>query len=397
MILAGYGALVAAYLLPTDRISAKVQQSYTVFQTEGSYRQLIPGKTGTTQDNFTDGLILLIAENKGKESAWQEALLGRNLNAPEHNPAQALVSYHSGEKLKYGEGTYARYWHGYLSYVKPLLSLFSYQHIRYLLLLVQTALLLATVYLMGEKGKRESILPLFTAVFLLNPAVCSVSLQFTPVFVITFAELIVLLLYEERYRARPELWIYHFFFVGALTVYFDFLTYPLVTFGLPIAYLMTQYKGSVRTGAVQAALSGVAWAMGYGLMWASKWVLASVITNQNVIANAWRAIQYRSGFSQGEVAFNLFHVIGRNMAACRWGLVVSLAIFLVCLCIGIIRKRARWQPKMLLMIGVAALPFLWYAVASNHSWVHPWMAYRELAIFVYALVSIGVMLLEKRQ
>ena len=37
------------------------------------------------------------------------------------------------------------------------------------------------------------------------------------------------------------------------------------------------------------------------------------------------------------------------------------------------------------------MPFVWYAVMLNHSFVHHWFTYRGLAASVFAVVGIGVM------
>lgn len=42
-VIIGYFLLVIAYTLPTDKIADNVQDSLIVFNTEGSYPELIPG------------------------------------------------------------------------------------------------------------------------------------------------------------------------------------------------------------------------------------------------------------------------------------------------------------------------------------------------------------------
>ena len=43
---------------------------------------------------------------------------------------------------------------------------------------------------------------------------------------------------------------------------------------------------------------------------------------------------------------------------------------------------------------IGAMPFVWYAVLGNHSWIHFWFAYRELAIFINALLMLAVGLIQ---
>lgn len=394
LVVSGYLLLVAAYALPTDRISAHVQDSLSVFATEGTEPELIPGKSDTKLDNFTDALMLLSAENKQTESVWIEALNVSRLTVAKHDPAQALVAFHSGEDLNYKSQPYGRYWHGYLVYLKPLLMFFNYQQIRYILILIQLSLVLFLLYLIGMKNKKECFIPILTSIFFLNPAVCSLSLQFTPVFVLTIAQIIVILLFEEKYMTCMKLWLYHFFVVGCLTVYFDLLTYPLVTFGIPIAFMVSQYAKNFKAALKMFIGTGILWGIGYGTMWVSKWLFGSLITGNNILASAVDAVKFRTSNGYSDVVFNVLDVIRRNIDTGRFSLRIVFLLFTACIVIGLI-KKSKLSFRIIPMLCIAALPFIWYAVLSNHSWIHAWMAYRELAISVYAMMTAGMMFVYK--
>lgn len=55
---------------------------------------------------------------------------------------------------------------------------------------------------------------------------------------------------------------------------------------------------------------------------------------------------------------------------------------------AILRRRLLaglgWRAPLAFLM-VAALPYLWYAAAANHSWVHYWFTYRGQLVTVVAL------------
>ena len=59
-VLLGFGLICAVYSLPGNELRAlHVRESGDFLAEQGDYWQLIPGKTQTTLDNFTDCIMLL--------------------------------------------------------------------------------------------------------------------------------------------------------------------------------------------------------------------------------------------------------------------------------------------------------------------------------------------------
>ena len=415
LVLGGYLLLVLAYCLPTDEISDNVAEAALAFYNEGPYRQLNFGggskeiysfmdsmqvSGNSTQDNFTDAIMLLNAENGNVENVFVEALKVKRVTSGDQLPTDTLIALHTGEDQEYGTGSYARYWHGYLVFLKPLLLIFSYQQIRYILSLVQLGLVSVVIWLLAAKGKGLYCVPVVLTYFFLNPAVCSLSLQYSSILLLTIAELVVILRGEERYAKNKRLWLYHFFLAGCLTSYFDFLTYPIVTLGIPLIFLLSQYEENWKDGIKELLGCCLLWGTGYLAMWAGKWALGSLITGENVLGEAISSILYRTGSGAAELGtdeFGRLGAIGRNLTANKFSLILILIAFAVCLVLSVWRKSCQFRGGYIPMVLAGLLPFGWYLVVSNHSIVHSWMTFRTLAVFVYALMTVGVMLLEKPQ
>ena len=413
LILGGYLLLVFAYCLPTDTISDNVAEAALAFHQEGPYRQLNfgGGRKGiytfmesmqlsgnSTQDNFTDAIMLLNAENTNVESAFTEALKVNRVTSGDQLPTDTLIALHTGEEQEYGVGSYARYWHGYLIFLKPLLLFFNYQQVRYLMSLVQLGLVAAVIWMLAARGKGAYCVPVVLTYFFLNPAVCSLSLQYNTVFVLTMTELVVILLRERRYAENRQMWLFHFFVTGCLTSYFDFLTYPVVTLGVPLVFLLSQYEESWKEGIRDMLGCCLLWGTGYVSMWAGKWAIGSLITGENVLGEAMGPIPYRMGSGAAELGiteFGRLGAIGRNFATNRFAMILILVAFAMCVAISMWKKTFYIGVRFIPVALSALLPFGWYLVVANHSVVHSWMTFRTLAVFVYALMTAGVMMLEK--
>lgn len=214
------------------------------------------------------------------------------------------------------------------------------------------------------------------------------------------AELVVILLRQEQYAWDKQLWLYHFFLAGCLTSYFDLLTYPVVTLGVPLIFLISQYEEGWKAGLKELLGCCLFWGTGYAAMWAGKWTLGSLITGENIWRDAVNSISYRMGSGAAEVGvpeIGQLGAIGRNLTANKFSLILILIIFAICFVLSVYRKAFRFRGKYIPTALAGLLPFAWYLAVPNHSVVHSWMTFRTLAVFVYALMTIGVMLLEKPQ
>lgn len=85
------------------------------------------------------------------------------------------------------------------------------------------------------------------------------------------------------------------------TAFFDYLTYPLVTLGGPLVFylLLEDNKQSLKGNIFKLLLLAFVWGFGYVGMWISKWIIASVVLNKNVIASGLSVIAYRSSSVEG--------------------------------------------------------------------------------------------------
>lgn len=195
---------------------------------------------------------------------------------------------------------YARYWHGYLIILRPLLAIMSYVQIRYLYMVIHMAALVGIALKIEKRFGRTIVYGWVVSMMAVNFVSLPFSLQYSWVFFIMYGAIYYIdRCYEKGMsRDRNHDFLGVFLVIGMLTSFMDLLTAPLVTLGIPMIYLLLlrmrleQETGCKRNIALTIKASAV-WAIGYIGCWAVKWVLASPILKQNVLSNAVSQIGVR--------------------------------------------------------------------------------------------------------
>ena len=386
-IAAGTVLMIGVYMLPTGRMLTNVAESYEIIDTEGGSFTWAPGYPGSRLDGFTDNIMLQTAVLEGSGNPIQDAMLNGRMDFPKSqlSPGDALINYVYGARN--GEiTTYGRYWHGYLVFLKPLLLFFTPSDIRLLNMTVQMILGAVLLALSYRRGGLGLAIPLGAALLSLNPISTALCFQYTDVYLLTLIFGILLLWRrtdEQKFGCLLYLWL------GMGLGFFDFLTYPVASLGILLAIELTVSTSGLWKKIQAMLLNSTAWALGYGGMWAGKWVVASAFTDQNVILDALRNISGRTSSTAGEETVDIFSVLWRNAQT-----YVNVQTLFLLLVLGALLAYLMVVKKYRLRLGASTLvplvlcalyPVVWYAVLRNHSMIHAYMTHRDLAVTVMAL------------
>lgn len=182
-----------------------------------------------------------------------------------------------------------------------------------------------------------------------------------------------------------------------LTAYFDFLTYPFITLGVPLiaGLVFTDERLVAKQTDMwkNILLRTLSWGIGYVGMWSSKWVIASVLTEENIIYDAFGAIVYRSGYFIKTHSY--FDTLRLNLGVCN-GKVILPAVLCLAVCIVLFRmkKHIRMErshfPVLGMVLFVSLYPFIWYLFTKDHSCCHSYFTWRELGISVFGILMAGI-------
>lgn len=383
----GLSLLVGVWQIPTENLFPNIQQSAFIIQKEGTIPELFQW-CHSSLDNFTDSLMLLEASYESSDTPLQKALLAYHGVVGGGFPNAALISrFINGEAFS-DYTAYARYWHGYLVFLRPLLQSMDYSSIRVLNGIVQLLLLTFICFLLAKRGLRPYIIPYIISYLMLMPVALAMSLQYSSCFYGMSIGAAALLLLPEQARRRYG-WLV-FTGIGIYVAFFDFLTYPIATFGVPaVLYTALQAGDSPENRISSIGKVGAAWCVGYAGMWSSKWILASLLTDFDIFSDAFGAVASRSAISAaGKYSFFACEAMNFETFFATPASFLFDA-FVLCMILAILRKKEhihRMSGIMIPYLILALAPFVWYAFALDHSTVHCFFTNKACVVSVIALM-----------
>lgn len=407
-IILGSVLLSLVYLLPLGSIRESAARSLPTLEEEGIYPQILIPSLNTWLDNYTDAVMLDLASYdgaKGIVGAMDSQMSYGSGTAAD--PIEALKD--SLEEKVDVPRTYERYWHGYLVLLKPLMySGVDYDGIRAINAFAQAVLLLVVCVVFIIKRIAALLPPLLAALLSVEFFIFPFSMQFSSMFYIGLLASLFIAFQPSFLRKRQNA-VLLFLTVGMVTNYVDFLTYPIFALGIPAVTYLYLYgpRNSWKRNAGTALLLIVAWFIGYGGMWVGKWLLASLVLQENVFANALAAISFRTSMSgEDSSAFSWSNLVQKLLEHLLEPEVFWPVILISAGCImffGIrIRNRKAGPIPARHILGefapyaiIAAIPILWLMVIPNHAFIHNWMTYRNLSVCIYALLG-GIMYVSAR-
>lgn len=385
----GYLLLVLVYCLPVERMQTHLESCLDAFS-EGS-KTLLKDDTGMWVDYLTDSMILSEAVYKGDESPWnQAAAVYSNAVDAEGEQPWTLRKMQAALEEKQSGAAYSRYWHGNLVYLKPLLFFFDYKDILTLNMLAQLLLMLWIAQLMVKRNLGYLLLPMAVAFGMLTPVAMALCLQYMPCFYVMALACVILLRFPDSVQRHAGLF---FLAIGIATCYFDFLTFPLITLGVPLVLLLLLTARSWQQGVLAVIQSSICWGIGYVVFWAEKWVLGTLVLRENLFADAWNSLTLRSSHETEGQELTYLGALKNNFKGYDlriWKvLFILLFVVLAVLIAGRIRQgRRAIQMDLAYLIPlllVACMPFAWYFVTVNHSYIHYGYTHKELMIAVWAV------------
>lgn len=403
-ILAGALLLSLVYCIPAEAMEENMEESAQVLYNEGLYPWL-HGWCTSMVDNYTDTFMLLHAAYRNDRPVIEQAVnVYRPYFGTKDMPYQDLVDHYIEGQTYTGEVAYARYWHGYLVFLKPMLCVMNYATIRKVNAVVQAAALLTVIWLM-VRAKMTRYIPVYLVlVGMLMPTTLAMCLQYSSCYYAMTLGCIALLLAKDHLdRWEGEIFLY----IGIFVAFFDFLTYPILTLGVPAALYFTMRKsGSLKEDFVKLVKICFCWCVGYGGMWAGKWILGSLVTGSNQLTGAMDKIQERTGDQvYGEMVEDSAWKAWTENRDYFWNTPVSklvnllALVMLILIAVAIIKRRISLKDMTAAVpfVIIACMPAVWYVVLTNHSIIHAWFTNKAMAVMPFALLCMLAKLLPEKE
>ena len=148
--LISFALLTASFCLPNSPIQSNAKISSIILTHEGLYPEKAEGIKATVMDNFTDALMINSASfDYGDYTAFDKAALINRFQVDwSDDQIVHLYEHFNDEEAICNIKSYSRYWHGYITLLRPLLMICNYSWIRFFQFILHIVLLFIFIILL---------------------------------------------------------------------------------------------------------------------------------------------------------------------------------------------------------------------------------------------------------
>lgn len=365
-------------LLPNTSVKKNIEKSVGIYYDEPVYSKGYIRHAAHQSDNFTDYLIMNFIYNYSPHKPLKYMLIPQ---CHMKGGGSEYASYHLQHSVENQKSEpnfeYGRYWHGSTFAYRFLFTVTDLSGVRWLNFLACSMAIFGLVYSFGSSVPKSQMYLFLLGMMLINYYVVFTSLQFTPVFIIALMGCISLIKKVKNHRRTDVL----FLVLGAVTCYFDLLTAPVMTLGVPLLiWVILQPNVLDLFQKIKTVLGySILWAVGYIASWLFKWLLLYVFSSHSIVEE----IKYKLGERAGTWEGTRFDAIVANVS--KLNLVIFNVIIIGLAILALIYFNRRGIKKAILFFLIALIPLVWYFVIANHSESHSWFTFRSLWISVSGL------------
>jgi len=387
------------YMLPTETMTENLIASKETLYAQDDSQFLLDAEFWKAYDRGTNIIMLyeVIYPNTG--NAFQDALLSPTYNYLARwgeDWAEVLMEYASDVNASTDYVPYARYWHGYLVFLKPLFMFLNLQGIYFLNAFVVSLLTIIIARLFYKRLGNYWIAYMVT-ILLMHPFNIVQSFQLSTVFYAMQITLLIMLLSDKW---KYEQMLYIFTLDGIMVAFLDFLTYPYVALGIPLlTYYLLNREQKLKDNVVNAIINAIAFVIGYAGMWGMKWVYATLFTSENVIADAMNSFLQRTGVVENGSDTHFMEIsvkdaLIRNLDSFfneQNVRILAVVLLLALVWIVVSKKKFQFVRQDAVVCALMAItPFVWIAILSNHCSLHPHLEWRTFSVLIYAVLLFGI-------
>lgn len=386
--------LLGAYALPGEPVRANIERSVPLLQEEGLYPEFFGFKL-FQMDNYTDTIMLFEAASADETYPLQAMMTSTAYNVDnfETLPDDLAAYLDARAEGKTGADTglepfsYARYWHGYLIWLRPLLLFLTYGQVRVANYLLFAALACVLLWQLGRACGWRAAVWFAVSQILVSCFFVPHQMQFYTCFAVAYAACIWVL---ARPRTPDSLAV-GLVVTGVCTAFLDLLVTPILTLGLPLAVWLLDSRVREDTPLRRCGVvcgGALCWGAGYALCWASKWVLAGLVTGQDIIGDALHQASVRTSAD----TWHVMELTWGNIIRFVWdtlsshGLLIPLLLLaVICIAAFVLCLRSREALLRALPLALTALSApAWLCLLRTHSIQHGWFTWRALGVTLFA-------------
>lgn len=382
--------LVGTFFLPIDEMRNNIGRSSELFNFEGIYPQWATGYKSTQLDGWTEAAVYGMAIFQEGGAPLKNAMEMRYIEVDDLPTSLALTNYANHADKEYQFPSYGRYWYGSVAIIKVLLLFFDVADIRVINCIIQFSLILLIIAGMIKMGLEKWVIPLVAGLFIVDPISMSMSLTYSSDYYPMLFGIIAVLFFHKRIEKFG--WIEFYAILGAITAFFSMLSFPLIALGFPMMIKLWVDEENWEKGTYfkDTFLLSAVWAVAYGVTWAMKWIIGSLVTGVNFFGNAFNQM---SDYYWEDIS--VFDRVFKNVSVIMKWPYLLLVVFAIALIIMFtIKNKSKIDGAMKAMPSftfMVMIPFIMIIMLGNgYAYVHYWMSFRQLGISVTAFLCIVV-------
>jgi len=385
--------------IPNESIRKNMEQSALSYKERGAYEFTKDYRLNSVADHYADSIWLNVAWNMG-----------------EGNPLLSSIQtdYYDGDELGENAGLYrtvaegvapntdyTRYWHGTAMFIRFLHLFTDVEGVKIIGFCTFLILLILSMFLLAKKKHWDLAVILAVSLAAVQIWNIRLSVEYQPAFILAFILIPLYLIFEQR----SDEWLAVISVIGGTSVaFFDFLTTETVTILLPLMLVVAVRVKENRLKDTNKALillikCCVCWACAYVGAFVTKWLVAGIVTESDVLSLALSSVAERMGSNVelyidqpdsifSSIAANLSMLFGSEIRVQTGKTIVGILIFALILlsCWYLFRGKEKKGIPSIMLIGLGLTVLVRYLLLNNHSYLHCMFTYRALASTVFALI-----------
>ncbi len=392
--------LVLVNLIPKSQVKDNILSSADILHEEGLYYTPTSfNKSIIKWDNWTMALVYGALWVETDESSLTSFVHSYTLSGKE-KPVENLWQSVRGDNYSIRE--YSRYWFGLLVILRPLTVFLNLTEIRACFFLVSIALLFfTTIEVIKDISIYHGIAFLFTYIscglLLMTP--CPVYSMDVMLSIIGTCYLISYIKRKERVIVDI---IFAFMIIGSCTMFFCFVSFPIITLGIPlmtlIAFYSTNYNVTIVELIKKMFFSILGWGVGYLFTMLFKSLLVRLAGGLPTAGGRFKEIVGKQGMHERiKIIFDRsFGCSGMYTSSIKLMIAVSIIIILL---VALYNKKVyigliKYQFVIIVYLILAFLPAGYCFTLAQHSSIHG-AAGVTFCITTYALFLIVISLVVK--
>lgn len=391
---------VLSCMLPDQKIQENIRKSSSLILEEGRYPHHFINNPELSYlyasfriDTVTDYSILTTVFEESNSEPLKQAFLNKSFIGTDPEEVTDFFQSEIGGKTER-----VQYWMGITVLLRLAYTFLDMAALRGLMIAIFAVLCYSVLIMLYKKFGSGVAFSFIVSNIMINSWV----IQFSPGFIITFLLAYLFMIYVGYYY-KPYINDYRMMLVfGMLTAFFDWLSTPLVTFGLPMVVILlciNKEKVDVLKTTKIFICNGIAWVFGWIGMIVSKWILGGIVLDKDIWSIGVKRILAGTsarlegspdsfiGLAKLAVQSNFEALYPFSSQFKKSDFVFIIILFIVvCAIVAMFHKKWSKLANVPFFWILACCPYAWYVLLKGHESIHFWFTYRIQSITIFSLL-----------